>query len=91
MTPGKLLVAELVEEGFIKESGYASSTGGRRPQMYALIPGKIFVISVAMDQLVTKIGIIDIYSSNVENVEKFDLPLIQNANALNELTNYIKE
>ena len=85
------LVTELVEEGFIKESGYATSTGGRRPQMYAMIPGKIFVISVAMDQLVTKIGIIDIHSCNVENVEKFDLPLIKNTNALHELTNHIKD
>ena len=32
------LVNELIEEGKVIETGYAPSTGGRRPTMYALKP-----------------------------------------------------
>ncbi len=84
------LVNELVAEGFIKENGYASSTGGRRPQMYSLIAGKMYVMSVAMDQLVTKIGIIDLNNCDVEYFRKYDLVLTQNPDALNTLIECIK-
>lgn len=82
---------ELVEEGVLKESGYATSTGGRRPLMYSLSPGKMYVISVAMDQLVTKIGLVDLQSCDVDYFEKYDLILYQNSKAINVLTKYISE
>ena len=45
---------ELIGEGEVVEKGYAHSTGGRRPQMYSLKPNLKYVVSVAMDQLVTQ-------------------------------------
>lgn len=84
------LVNDLVAEGFIKENGYACSTGGRKPQMYSLIAGKMYIVSVAMDQLVTKIGIIDLNNCNVEYIKKYDLVLTQNPDALNTLIECIK-
>ncbi len=75
------ILNELIEEDILRESGYAHSTGGRRPQMYSLIPGKMYAISVAMDQLITRIGIIDVQSYQIIHTEKFDLILPNNPEA----------
>jgi hypothetical protein len=80
------MLSELVKEGLVKESGYALSTGGRRPLMYSLVSGNMYVISVAMDQLVTKIGIIDVQDYKISDVKKYDLNLYENSNELVILT-----
>lgn len=85
------ILNDLVGEGLIKESGYATSSGGRRPLMYSLVAGKMFVVSVAMDQLITKIGIIDLQNCEVTNSKRFNLVLSQNPEALPSLTQFIKQ
>lgn len=80
---------DLVDEGILRESGYASSTGGRRPLMYSIVAGKMYVISVAMDQLLTRIGIIDVQNYHVSLVKTYDLCLHQNDNALSTLVKCI--
>lgn len=85
------ILNELVAEGYIMESGYASSTGGRRPQMYSLIEGRMYAVSVAMDQLITKIGIIDLHNCDVEYFENYDLVLTKNPEALTTLIDCIKK
>ncbi len=83
------ILNEMVEDGVLKESGYASSTGGRRPLVYSLAAGKMYVVSVAMDQLITNIGIIDLHSCEVSYSQKYDLILSQNPNAYIELVEFI--
>ncbi|MBS1935598.1 MAG: ROK family protein [Bacteroidetes bacterium] len=82
---------DLIEKGFVQETGYAPSTGGRRPQMYSLRPDFMFIISVAMDQLVTRIVVMNMQNQFVTEVEKFDLKLQENHNALAELTEKIEQ
>jgi len=53
------LLNELVEEGIVVETGYAPSSGGRRPLMYSLKTGIFYVLAVAMDQFVTRIALMD--------------------------------
>ncbi len=84
------ILTELIEEDFLQESGYAHSTGGRRPLMYSLIPGKMYAISVAMDQLITRIGIIDVQSYEIIITEKFDLILPNNPFSKDQLIDHIK-
>lgn len=79
------MLGELVDAGLINDEGYAPSTGGRRPMMYALCPGKLYVVSVAMDQLATSICLVDLHNFKVEGVERFDLRLSGNPQALAEL------
>ena len=81
---------ELIEEEYVQESGYAISTGGRRPLMYSMIPGKMYAISVAMDQLITRIGIIDVQNYKIIYSEKFNLPLSNNPAAKDQLIEFIK-
>lgn len=85
------ILSELVADEVLKESGYATSTGGRRPLMYSLVAGKMFVVSVAMDQLITRIGIIDLQSCDISYSEKYDIVLPQNSNALHTLVKHIGE
>jgi predicted NBD/HSP70 family sugar kinase len=79
------MVNELIEEGLVLETGYAPSTGGRRPLMYSIRPDNMYVVAVSMDQFITRIVISDMKNSNVSAVEKFELPLAKNTEALSIL------
>lgn len=69
------LLNDLIEEGNVVENGYAISTGGRRPLTYSLNKDVMYVVSVAMDQFVTKIAVMDMQNNFVFPVEKIELPL----------------
>ena len=85
------ILNELIGEGYVKESGYAPSSGGRRPITYSIIPDTIYVLSVAMDQLVTRIALMDIQNHYVTVVEKIELPLQKNPDALSMLAKKMEE
>ncbi len=74
------LITELIEEGYVIETGLATSTGGRRPQMYSLREDILFIVSVAMDRYVTSIALMDIRNRYVGDVEKFELHLSKSEN-----------
>lgn len=82
-------IAYLIEKGFVVEIGYAESTGGRRPLMYALKEDQINIVAVAMDQLSTRIVIVDMLNNYASPVEIVDLKLQNNPNSLAELTGLI--
>jgi len=84
------MVNELIDEGYIIETGYAPSTGGRRPQRYSLRPDVLYVVAVAMDQLFTRIVIMDMHMRNVTDCEKFELHLDKNPQALDILAEKIE-
>src|SRR3982750_3293855 len=84
------LLLELIEEGCVVETGYAPSSGGRRPLKYSLKPGIFYVLAVAMDQFVTRVVLMDMQSRAISDIQKFDLPLADNPNALDLLIEKIK-
>lgn len=81
---------ELLEEGEVIETGYAVSTGGRRPQTYALKSDLLYTVSVAMDQLITRIALMDMQNRFVGEVEEIELSLINNPKSLEQLTTHIE-
>lgn len=83
------LIYELIEEGFVIEVGYAPSSGGRRPLMYAIKADAMYIMSIAMDQLATRIAIVDLNNSPVAEIEMVELILNNNPQALDELIAYI--
>jgi predicted NBD/HSP70 family sugar kinase len=85
------ILGKLMEEGIVTETGYAASTGGRRPVMYSLKQDVLYVVSVAMDQLVTEIAILDMQNRSVSDIELFELPLTKNPNAPATLAEKINE
>ncbi|MDP4255402.1 MAG: ROK family protein, partial [Bacteroidota bacterium] len=85
------MINELIDEKYIVETGYAPSTGGRRPLMYSLRPDMMYVVAVAMDQLFTRVVIMDMQKKHVSPVEKFELHLARNPEALTVLAGKIGE
>ena len=85
------VVNELIEMGYVIEEGYAPSSGGRRPLMYSLIKDKLFMVVVAMDQLSTRIGIVDLHNDYILPLATVELKLQNNKTALNKLTQHLKD
>ncbi len=83
------ILNELIDEDKVVETGLAASTGGRRPQMYAVKKELLYVVAVAMDQLITRIVLLDMRNTYVSEVHSFGLTLTDNPNALKELTRHI--
>jgi predicted NBD/HSP70 family sugar kinase len=84
-------VNELIEEGFVIEQGYAPSSGGRRPLMYAINSNAMYILSVAMDQLSTRLQLVDLLNQPVAELLMFELKLLNNDKALQELVGKINE
>ncbi|RYY33411.1 MAG: ROK family protein, partial [Sphingobacteriaceae bacterium] len=82
-------VNHLTEAGFVVEQGYAPSSGGRRPLIYSVKHDRLYIVTVAMDQLSTRIGIIDLLNNYVSPVELSSLRLKDNPEALSSLTGLI--
>ena len=84
-------VNELIDEGFVVEQGYAPSSGGRRPLMYALKQEAMYILTVAMDQLSTRIQMVDLLNNPVSETAAMELKLPGNPHALTSLIEYITE
>ena len=85
------MLNELIRDNDIIETGYAPSTGGRRPQMYSIRPDRMYTLSVAMDQLFTRIVIMDMKRRYVSEIEKVELHLAKNADAVDTLAEKLEE
>lgn len=69
-------VNDLLQEGYILESGLAPSTGGRRASTFLLNKDKQkYIVAVAMDQLVTRAVIYDLHNETKVEEEAIELPL----------------
>ena len=84
-------VNELISENEVIETGLAISTGGRRPQMYSLRSDLMFIVAVAVDQLVTRIVLLDMQGNHRIEPATVELNLKDNANALYELAEFIND
>lgn len=85
------LINELAEENKVIETGFAPSTGGRRPLCYTIKPDTFYIIAISMDQLVTRIALLDMENNFVGDMKKIDLPLSRNIAELSILTQHIAE
>jgi ROK family len=68
------VINEMMDDGIVEESGLAPSTGGRRPLLYSLKPQRMYTVSAAMDQFITKIVVRDTCNNSV-GVRELELPL----------------
>lgn len=85
------VIDDLLSDGSIVESGYAPSSGGRRPVTYAIRQDAMYVLSVAMDQVFTRIALLDMGNRPVAPVRELELPLSNNPEAIIQLKDTIKE
>jgi glucokinase-like ROK family protein len=86
-------INELMDEGFVVEKGYAPSSGGRRPLLYSIRPDAMYILAVAMDQIATRIQLLDLFNHPVADAVILDLKLLNNPNSLSilveNINNYI--
>ncbi|MGN8070411.1 ROK family protein [Mucilaginibacter sp. 22184] len=82
-------VADLVKLNIVKEIGIRTSSGGRKPATYSLIADTGYIISVAMNQFVTRIVIVNMNNEFVGDVQEFELKLSDNSNAIHSLIAHI--
>ncbi len=82
------ILYNLIQKGVVLETGFAQSTGGRRPAMYSLKPEVLYVVAVAMDQFITRIAIMNVQNRIVME-ERLELPLTKNNTALPLLRQHI--
>lgn len=84
------IVNDLIDEGYVSESGLAPSTGGRRASTFLLNPAKRrFVVAVAMDQLVTQVVIYDLLNKEQGPVQTLSLKLPEEGEAFDKLVGFI--
>jgi glucokinase-like ROK family protein len=82
-------INELIDEGFVVEQGYAPSSGGRRPLMYAIKANAMYILAIAMDQLSTRIQLVDLLNNPVADLMTVELKLPNNDQALTILVESI--
>jgi predicted NBD/HSP70 family sugar kinase len=82
---------ELIEKGFVIEQGYAPSSGGRRPLMYAIKADAMYILAIAMDQVNTRIQLVDLRNQPVADMMMFELKVSGNTNAIHTLIENINQ
>jgi len=82
---------EMLRSGFIIETGQAPSTGGRKPQMYSIRPDLFYMVSVALDQYVARIAIVDLQNKFISPPGAYELKLLNNPAAVHDLTKLIQD
>lgn len=85
-------VNDLLQEGYILESGLAPSTGGRRASTFLLNKDKQkYIVAVAMDQLVTRAVIYDLHNNVRVEETSFSLSLSEDPGLIKPLVDFLKD
>lgn len=85
------ILNELVDGGYVVETGLAPSSGGRRAQMYSIKPGILYTVSVAMDQFVTRLAVMDMQNRYISKMLLVEIDLTNNPGAVEILIEKIQE
>lgn len=86
------VVNELITEDYITDEGLAPSSGGRRPLLYLLNSDKKrYIISVAVDQMVTRLVIYDLSRKAFWPHQSIAIDSLSDHQALDKLIDFIKK
>ncbi|GAB3169397.1 ROK family transcriptional regulator [Telluribacter humicola] len=85
------LVNELIKDSLIQDYGKVESTGGRKPNLYGLIPDSAFFIGVEVKQSQINIGLSNLQCELVKVSEEIPYKLDNTQESLDSLCNAIKQ
>lgn len=85
------LLSDLIADGLIKDYGKVESTGGRKPNLYGLVPDSAFFIGVDIKQSHINIGLSDLQKNLIKVAEGLPYNLDNNKESLETLCNLIKD
>ncbi|RBL93997.1 ROK family protein [Chitinophaga flava] len=79
------LLNDLIQDGLVKDYGKVESTGGRKPNLYGLVPDSAFFIGVDVKQHHLNLGLSDLQKNLVCTEEGIPYKLDNNKASLEEL------
>jgi len=85
------LINELADEGLVQDHGKVGSTGGRKPNLYGLVPDSGFFLGIDVKQNYINIGLTDFQKNLKKTHEKISYDLRNDQESLNELCRLIKQ
>jgi predicted NBD/HSP70 family sugar kinase len=85
------LLADLIQDELIKDYGKVDSTGGRKPNLYGLVPESAFFIGVDIKQNHINIGLSDLQKNLIKVSEKLPYQLENNKESLEALITLIND
>lgn len=84
------LIGELMEDGWVKDYGKSTSTSGRKPNVYGLVPTSGYFLGVDVKHNHVNIGLIDL-NKNIVSISKNIAYRLENSQeSLDELCSLIK-
>jgi transcriptional regulator of PTS gene len=84
-----LLLNELIQDGLVKDYGKVESTGGRKPNLYGLMPDSAFFVGVDIKQSYINIGLSDLQKNLIKVTERIPYQLENNKESLEALIQVI--
>lgn len=85
------MLNELVAEGLVEKQGRGKSLGGRKPELYGLCDGSLFVLSIHVEQFKTRMAIFDNNNHIISGVHTFAIELSTDLSALAALHAHAQE
>lgn len=86
---------ELIQEGIVQDYGKIKSTGGRKPNLFGLVPDSAFFIGVDVNQNHLNLALSDLQKNLIKVTEKINYKLDNNKESLELLcqliNNFINE
>ncbi|MGV3766379.1 MAG: ROK family protein [Chitinophagaceae bacterium] len=79
------LLTDLTADGLVKEYGKIDSTGGRRPNLYGLVPDSGFFIGVEVKRFHINLGLLDFKKNLIKFSEKIPFHLQNSSESLDQL------
>ncbi|MDR1938038.1 MAG: ROK family transcriptional regulator, partial [Tannerellaceae bacterium] len=83
------LVVDLLEDGFVLDSGKQNTNGGRRPNVYGINPESAYFVGVDVHRKQVILGAIDFNGKKIDEEQLIAYPLANTPEALDELCKII--
>lgn len=83
------VVGELIKEGLIQDYGKIESSGGRKPNLYGVVPDSAFFIGVDVKQSHVNIGLLDLQKNLINVTENLPYTLNNTRESLDTLCQHI--
>jgi N-acetylglucosamine repressor len=85
------ILNELVAEGLVEKQGRGKSLGGRKPELYGLCDGSLFVLSIHSEKFKTRMAIFDNNNHVISGIHTFDIELSEDLSALTHVCERAQE
>jgi glucokinase-like ROK family protein len=85
------LLNDLIEDGMVQDNGKIDSSGGRKPNLYGLIPDSVLFIGVDVKKNHINIGLSDLQKNIIKISEKLPYQLDNNKESLENLCQLINQ